>query len=145
MKTLCVSPDQCGSVGQASSGKAKAHGLNSQSEHKPGLPVQSPVGACMRATDGCFSPFLSPSPSLKINKIFNFLNMFYLFLERGREKERETNSGLREIHWSVASHMPSTGDLACNPGMCPDWESNQWPFGSQTGTQSTEPHQPGYK
>ena len=27
--------------------------------------------------------------------------------------------------------MPSTGDLACNPGMCPDWESNQWPFGSQ--------------
>ena len=32
-------------------------------------------------------------------------------------------------------HMPPTGDLACNPGMCPDWESNQWPFGSQAGTQ----------
>ena len=28
----------------------------------------------------------------------------------------------------VASHMPTTGDLACNPGMCPDWESNQRPF-----------------
>ena len=27
-------------------------------------------------------------------------------------------------------HAP-TGDLACNPGMCPDWESNQPPFGSQ--------------
>ena len=27
--------------------------------------------------------------------------------------------------------MPSTGDLACNPGMCPDWGLNQWPFGLQ--------------
>ena len=26
-----------------------------------------------------------------------------------------------------------------------DWESNQWPFGSQAGTQSTEPYQPGPK
>ena len=43
----------------------------------------------------------------------------------------------------VASHVPSTGDLACNPGTCPDWELNQQPFGSQSGTQSTEPHQPG--
>ena len=40
--------------------------------------------------------------------------------------------------------MPPTGDLACNPGMCPDWELNQWPFSSQTGTQSTDPHQPGH-
>ena len=39
--------------------------------------------------------------------------------------------------------MPPTGDLAHNPGMCPDWESNQWPFGTQAGAQSTEPHQPG--
>ena len=39
--------------------------------------------------------------------------------------------------------MPPTGDLACNPGMCSDWELNQWPFGSQAGTPSTEPHQPG--
>ena len=27
--------------------------------------------------------------------------------------------------------------------MCPDWESNWRPFGSQVGVQSTEPHQPG--
>ena len=26
---------------------------------------------------------------------------------------------------------PLTGDLAHNPGLCPDWESNWWPFGSQ--------------
>ena len=43
------------------------------------------------------------------------------------------------------SHLPAppTGDQAHNPGMCPDWESNQRPFGSQAGTQSTEPHQSG--
>ena len=39
--------------------------------------------------------------------------------------------------------MGYTGHLARNPGMYPDWESNRWPFGSQSGTQSTEPHQPG--
>ena len=27
--------------------------------------------------------------------------------------------------------------------MCPDWESNQQPFGLQAGAQPTEPHQPG--
>ena len=26
--------------------------------------------------------------------------------------------------------------------MCPDWESNRWPFGSQACAQFTEPHQP---
>ena len=39
--------------------------------------------------------------------------------------------------------MPHIGDLACNPGMCPDWESNPGPFSSQASTQSTEPYQPG--
>ena len=39
--------------------------------------------------------------------------------------------------------MPSTGDLAYNPGMCPDWELNQQLFGSQASAQTTEPHQPG--
>ena len=43
----------------------------------------------------------------------------------------------------VASCTPPTGDMACNPGMCPDWESNQRPLGSQAGAQSTEPHQQG--
>ena len=43
----------------------------------------------------------------------------------------------------IAFHAPPTGDLACNPGMCPNWESNQQQFGSQAGTQSTEPYQPG--
>ena len=33
-------------------------------------------------------------------------------------------------------------DLALNPGMCADLESNQQLFGLQAGTQFTEPHQP---
>ena len=41
------------------------------------------------------------------------------------------------------SCTPPIGDLALNPGMCPDWKSNWQPFGSQDCTQSTEPHQPG--
>ena len=43
----------------------------------------------------------------------------------------------------VASHIPCTEDLAHHPDMCPDSELNQQPFGSQAGTQSTEPHEPG--
>ena len=39
--------------------------------------------------------------------------------------------------------MPRTGDLARKPGMCPDWETDQQPLGSQAGTQYTEPHHPG--
>ena len=31
-------------------------------------------------------------------------------------------------------------DLVRDPGICPDWELNQLPFGLQAGTQSTEPH-----
>ena len=62
-----------------------------------------------------------------------------LFWDRGMEGGRE-----REKHPCVVnSHASLTGDLACKPSMCPDWESNQQPFGSEAGTQSTEPHQPG--
>ena len=36
----------------------------------------------------------------------------------------------------------TAGDLVHNTGMCPDWVSDPRTFGFQTGTQSTEPHQP---
>ena len=50
-----------------------------------------------------------------------FFRILFIFIERGREEEREG-----EKHQCVvASHTPRTGDLACNPGMCPDLESNQ--------------------
>ena len=45
------------------------------------------------------------------------------------ERKRERNIDVQEIHQSVASHMPPTGDVVHNPNMCPDWELNQWPFG----------------
>ena len=55
----------------------------------------------------------------------DFIYLF-IFRERGRkEKEGEKH------HCVVASHSFPTGDLACNPGMCPDWELNWRPFGLQ--------------
>ena len=54
-------------------------------------------------------------------------DFMYLFLERGEGREKE---GERNIN-VVAFHVAPTGDPACNPGMCPDWESNQQPFVSQ--------------
>ena len=57
---------------------------------------------------------------------------FYLFLGEGEKHQ-----------CVVASHVSPCGDLACNPGMYPDWESN-WPIASQVCAQSTELHQPGH-
>ena len=49
-----------------------------------------------------------------------FLKIIYLFLDRGEKGERE-----EEKHqYVVAFHVPPTGDVACNPGMYTDWESN---------------------
>ena len=44
----------------------------------------------------------------------------FIFTERGREGERER----KKHHCVVASHVVPIGDLACNPGICPDWELN---------------------
>ena len=49
-------------------------------------------------------------------------DFIYLFLEKGEGKEKERE---RNISVWLPLGMPPTGDLACNPGMCPDWESNQ--------------------
>ena len=75
---------------------------------------------------------------VRFKKIYIFIYLFiylFIFRERGREGERDGKK-----HRS--DQLPLE-DLACNPGLCPDWESNQRPFRSQAGTQSTEPHQPG--
>ena len=48
------------------------------------------------------------------------------------------------VDWLPLAHPP-TGDLTHNPGMCPDWELNWSPFGSQASVQFTEQHQPGLK
>ena len=68
----------------------------------------------------------------------NTFKRFYLFSETGREGE-----GKGKKHQFDASHMSPTEDLACNPGTCPEWETNRQPFSTQASTHSTEPHWPG--
>ena len=72
-----------------------------------------------------------------------FSIFFKGFIFRGRGREEETEGEKQQC--VVASHMPPTGKLALNPGMCPDWELNSQPCGLQASTQSTKPHQPGQK
>ena len=75
-------------------------------------------------------------------KYFSFFKKIlyiYLFLERGEGKEKEKETSV----CGCLSHAPSTEDLACNPGMCPEWESNQQLFGSQARAQFPELHQQG--
>ena len=48
--------------------------------------------------------------------------LFIYFSEREEEKEKERE---KKYQCVVAPHMTPTGDLARNPGMCPDWEWNQ--------------------
>ena len=57
-------------------------------------------------------------------KFFSFKDLFF-FLEGEGEREEEKQQCV------VASCAPPIGDPACSPGMCPDWESNWQPFGSQ--------------
>ena len=78
-------------------------------------------------------------PYLELSIILFFLKILFIYF-RQREKEGEREGGKHQC--VVASCVPLTGDLAYNPGKCPDWESNQQPFGSQAGTQSTVPYQP---
>ena len=70
-----------------------------------------------------------------------FFKDFYLFIFRERRREGEREG---EKHQCVAaSCVPPNGDLAHNPGMCPDWEWIQRSFGSQARAQSSELYQPG--
>ena len=65
-----------------------------------------------------------------------YIKDFIYFLDRGEERERNINVWLPHT-------CPTPGNLVCNSRMCPDWKSNQQPFGLQADSQSTEPHQPG--
>ena len=72
-----------------------------------------------------------PSQPVEIwcNQIIHlfFLKKRFIYRQMGREGEREG-----EKHQCVvASLAPPTGDLAHNSGMCPDWELNWPPLGSQ--------------
>ena len=59
------------------------------------------------------------SPSLE--KLFSFEILFIYFQGEGKGGRKS-----REKHQCVgASCVPSPWDLACNIGMCPNWELNQ--------------------
>ena len=83
--------------------------------------------------------FLSSPKDMLIDFILFLKNISFIFRERGKEGQREGE----KHQCGVASHVPPTGNLARNSGMCPDWESNWRPFALQSGAQSIEPHQPG--
>ena len=54
-----------------------------------------------------------------------FLKILFIYFQREGKGER---TGRREISMCgclSSRPPPATGDLDCNPGMCPDWESNQ--------------------
>ena len=66
-----------------------------------------------------------PGSTLEVHLKKKIIYVF-IFRERVRGGERE-----REKHQCVvASCTPPTRDLADKLGMCPDWESDQQPFGS---------------
>ena len=92
------------------------------------------ASACVCSAMDCFQE--------KMSFLFLTILFIYFFTQRGRVGEREG-----EKHpCVVASRASPTGDLACNPGMSPDWESNLGPFGSRASSvQSTELQQPGQK
>ena len=76
-----------------------------------------------------------------VRGFYFFKIIYFIFRQRVREGKREG-----EKHRCVVDpHIPPIGDLAHNPGMCPAWESNWWPCGSQAGAQSTESYQPGLR
>ena len=55
----------------------------------------------------------------------SLFKIFYLFF-KGKEREGEREG--EEHECVVDSRAPPTGGPACNPGMCPDWESKLDPL-----------------
>ena len=99
---------------------------------------------------------MSLNSTHKMNKTVNLISyillqflkqILFIYYYREGEGVRKTgrNTDVQGKHRLVASHMPPipTRDLAHNPSMRPNQESNRQLLGSQDGVQSTKPHQPG--
>ena len=108
---------QCGSVGWASSCKAKGCRFDSWSGHMPGLWVQSPVGVHMTAnwlmplSRQSFSPSFSFSPSLlvslKVNKTF-------LKSNKKRKWMRFERCDRRRSSWEEEGCWRRSGENECS-------------------------------
>ena len=79
----------------------------------------------------------------------SFFKRLYLFFWRewkgGRKRGGETSRGERYMDGLPFTH-PQLGTWPGDPGIRPDWDSNQLPLrpsSSKVKAQSTEPHQPG--
>ena len=75
------------------------------------------------------------------------LSFCFIFREKYKGKGRKKRGRKmlmceRNIHQLPLS-CPQLGTWLATQACTLDWESNWWPFGSQIGIQSTEPHQPG--
>ena len=95
---------------------------------------------CLSCSPLCFQYFCLHGIYQAFDKYFLKDCIYFIFREGkgGRKRGRETSHG-------CPSHAPNWGSGLSNSGMCPDWELNQRPFGSQADAQSTEPHQPGLR
>ena len=60
--------------------------------------------------------------------LFCFFKILFICREREKRKKEKERISI----FSCLSRAPNWGP-GPNPGMCPDWESNPWPFGSQAG------------
>ena len=96
-----------------------------------------PAAVCKSPTSWTLVPGISNSAILVgvewylVEGCWGFFKiLFTYFLERGRKGEREGE----KHHYVVAFCTSPTVDLAYNPGMRPDWESNWPPFGLQADT-----------
>ena len=64
---------------------------------------------------------------------------FIAFLQRGRERDRELETSMREDHRSAASCTPPTGEVPATKVHARP-ESNPGPFSQQADAPSTEPN-----
>ena len=76
--------------------------------------------------------------SFQLPSFYFFKILFVYFQTEGKGRRKRGKH-----QYVVASQAPPISDLAHNPGMCPDWESNLQPFGLQARSHSSELHQPG--
>ena len=101
-------------------GEAEMCALQSGSIHELETGASFFIGA-QKVIEGLLTYTPSSIASLSVFALSFSFSFFFFFLERGEGREKEK----RNIDvWLPLTHPP-TGDVACNPGMCPDWESNQ--------------------